>query len=81
MNNVIRFDRNEVFTEEMMDTLKELIIDVSIGDKWSFDFINALYGMYDGYLYPDILTMAMEYPSDVYERVLDLYREIRESVE
>jgi hypothetical protein len=77
MNNVIRFNRHEIFTVEMMRTLSGLINDVMDTEGLSnFNFINYLYGMYDGYLYTDILTMAMEYPADIYERVLDLYREI-----
>jgi hypothetical protein len=45
------------------------------------EFVNALYGIWDGYLYTNILTMAMEYPSHIYERVLDTYKLIDEWIE
>ena len=82
MNDVIQFNRHEIFTEEMMRTLSGVITDVMCTEGLSnFNFINRLYGMYDGYLYTDILLMAMEYSSDIYERVLDLYREIDNRIE
>lgn len=82
MNNVIQFNRHEIFTEEMMRTLSGIITDLMYtGGLSNFNLINYLYGMYDGYLYTNILLTAMEYPSDIYERVLDLYREIDNRIE
>jgi hypothetical protein len=46
-----------------------------------FDFTNSLYGIFDGYLYSDLLVSAMNYPSGIYERVLDTYRLIDEWIE
>jgi hypothetical protein len=84
--NYRKFDRHEVLnTMELMQAHSTLISDVTdyqmengISD---FDFINELYGIYDGYLYSSILMRAMEYPSDIYERVLDTYRLIDEFIE
>jgi len=83
--NYRTFNRYELFTPEMMKAQMNLISDVmdyqmenEISD---FDFINQLYGIYDGYLYSDILMRGMNYPSDIYERVLDTYRLIDEWIE
>ena len=84
--NYQKFDRYEVLnTVELMKAHSTLISDVmdyqmenEISD---FDFINELYGIYDGYLYTSILMRGMNYPSDIYERVLDTYRLINEFIE
>jgi hypothetical protein len=86
--NYKRFDRHQVFnTVELVRQHSELINDV---EAWNIEnetpaveneFVNALYGIWDGYLYTNILTMAMEYPSHIYERVLDTYKLIDEWIE
>ena len=52
----IRFDRHANMTSEtrgeIMDILKE--VDFNTG----FDLMNMLYGLYDGYLYDDLLEVA-----------------------
>jgi hypothetical protein len=80
MATYLRFDRHALFTTEMMTAHSSLINDVEeylinegIRDN---NFVNSLYGIWDGYLYTDLLLRAMEYPSDIYDRVLDVYREI-----
>jgi hypothetical protein len=84
--NYRKFDRHEVLnTIELLKAQSALISDVvdyqSENDIHDFDFINELYGIYDGYLYSSILMRAMGYPSDIYERVLDTYRLIDEFIE
>jgi len=52
----IRFNRHANMTSEtrgeIMDILKE--VDFNTG----FDLMNMLYGLYDGYLYDDLLEVA-----------------------
>ena len=52
----IKFDRHTNMTSEtrgeIMDILKE--VDFNTG----FDLMNMLYGLYDGYLYDDLLEVA-----------------------
>lgn len=52
----IRFDRHANMTSttrrEIMDILKE--VDFNTG----FDLMNMLYGLFDGYLYDDLLEVA-----------------------
>ena len=83
--NYRTFNRYELFTSEMMSNHMELIVDIQryqmemcISD---YQFINSLYGIWDGYLYSNLLTSAMEYPPFIYERVLDTYRLIDEWIE
>ena len=83
--NYRTFNRYELFTPEMMSAHMNLISDVMDyqmeNEVSDFDFINSLYGIYDGYLYSELLVSAMNYPSNIYERVLDTYRLIDEWIE
>jgi len=84
--NYRKFDRHEVLnTVELMKAHSTLIRDVETyqmeNEISDFDFINELFGIYDGYLYTSILMRGMNYPSDIYERVLDTYRLINEFIE
>ena len=47
---IIRFDRHEIYTDEMMNLNMELVRD---GDLT--EYTNILYGLFDGYLYPRLL--------------------------
>ena len=55
MSNSKRFDRHAIFTSEMMDTTMEII--KSTEDHY---LKNMTYGLYDGYLYEDLLPRAIE---------------------
>ena len=59
----IRFDRHQLFTEEMMSFHSQTIRLVE--DFWMendnlvySDLLNALMGIWDGYLYDDIIAIA-----------------------
>jgi hypothetical protein len=84
--NYQKFDRYEALnTIELLKAHLTLIRDVETyqmeNEISDFDFINELYGIYDGYLYTELLLTAMNYPSEIYERVLDTYRLIDEWIE
>jgi len=51
-----RFDRHECFTSEMMQMTREIIDEVMFEDM---GLTNMVYGLYDGYLYSDILEKAV----------------------
>ena len=51
-----RFDRHECFTPEMMQMTREIIDEVMFEDM---GLTNMVYGLYDGYLYSDILEKAV----------------------
>jgi hypothetical protein len=60
---IIRFDRHQLFTEEMMAFHSQTIRLVE--DFWMAndnlvysDLLNALMGIWDGYLYDDIIAIA-----------------------
>lgn len=48
--DLIRFDRHEVYTKEMLTQNMDLI---SPTCNWS-SINNSLYGLFDGYLYPEL---------------------------
>ena len=81
--NAYRFDRHELFDsqdiKEVMSIIDE-VVDVKIDNKGGdydideklFDLQNKLYGLFDGYLYDDILTTAVSIPQlslDVCNRI------------
>ena len=64
----IKFDRHANMTSEtrreIMDILKE--VDFNTG----FDLMNMLYGLFDGYLYDDLLPLVTKHPDQLlYNRV------------
>ena len=65
----IRFDRHTNMTSttrgEILDIIKE--VDFNTG----FDLMNMLYGLYDGYLYDDLLEVARGAKIDkaIYNRI------------
>ena len=62
-----RFDRHELFSANDVDELLNIICvvrDVALDyddDKFD-DLINKLYGLFDGYLYDDVLTTMASIP-------------------
>jgi hypothetical protein len=64
----IRFDRHTNMSsetrQEILDILKE--VDFNTG----FDLMNMLYGLFDGYLYDDLLPLVTKHPDQLlYNRV------------
>ena len=65
-----RFDRHELFNQKDVDTVSGIIqelmyisIEEDLGDDDKFnDLENKLYGLFDGYLYDDILSTAVSFP-------------------
>lgn len=61
--DVKTFNRHEIFTEEMMNTMTEILDEVQenarqrYGGFWTM-LSNQLNGLYDGYLYGNIFQLA-----------------------
>ena len=50
-NEVIRFDRHSNMDSKTRKAILDLIIDVQMEIKDSFELVNSLYGLFDGYNY------------------------------
>ena len=62
------FNRHTNMDKETLFEIGDIINDV----RWdcSFDLTNELFGLYDGYLYDDILTLAeKELETNLYNRI------------
>lgn len=74
--NTVRFNRHELFTEEMMEfhsqTLR-MIEDFHIenDESWFTPLYNMLCGVWDGYLYTEMLEMAKQIglPTHITQRI------------
>lgn len=63
-----KFNRHQNMDRETLFEIGDIINEV----RWdcSFDLSNELFGLYDGYLYDDILTLAeKELESNLYNRI------------
>jgi len=74
--NIVRFNRHELFTSEMMDyhtiTLR-MVEDFHLNkdESWYTSLYNSLCGVWDGYLYTDMLESAKQYglPTHIIQRI------------
>ncbi len=74
--NTLRFNRHELFTSEMMDyhsTTLRMIEDYHMNrnESWFTPLYNMLCGVWDGYLYTEMLEMAkqMGLPTHITNRI------------
>ena len=73
---IIRFNRHEIFSNEMMEyhsqTLR-LVEDFHMNqnESWFNDMYNMLCGIWDGYFYTEIIPMAKElgWPESIINRI------------
>jgi|TARA_B110000908_G_scaffold100184_1_gene118228 hypothetical protein len=70
------FDRHECFTSEMMTMTHNCIVKLKRNNR---SLENKLYGLYDGYLYNDLLPNAIELGVD--KKIEDDIRSLVEAVE
>ena len=64
----IRFDRHANMSVETLREIGNIINEVFV--DCTFDLTNMLYGLYDGFLYDDLLTEARkELDNSLYNRV------------
>jgi hypothetical protein len=74
--NIIRFDRHQLFNEDWMDyhsktlrAVEDFYLDKD--ESWYTPLYNQLCGIWDGYLYTELLEAAKEagLPADVIKRI------------
>ena len=62
------FNRHENMNSETLREIGDILMEV----RWDsgFDVINMLYGLYDGYLYEDLLPLSKkEFTSEIHSRI------------
>ena len=64
----IKFDRHANMSSETRREILDIIGEVDFNT--GFDLINMLYGLFDGYLYDDLLPVVTKHPDQIlYNRV------------
>ena len=58
MNGHLNFNRHKLFNVGDMLLVRQLIDKVGMNDNRDFFFQNKLYGLFDGYLYADLMQIA-----------------------
>ena len=84
--NYKRFNRHELFDTFLMkyhSTTIRLVEDylLETGQPLYNDLTNMLSGIWDGYLYDDLLIKALILPTEDYRRVEDMVNIINEHIE
>jgi hypothetical protein len=85
--NIVRFDRYELFTNDWMkyhsQTLRQVEdFYIDQDESWFTPLYNMLCGVWDGYLYTEMLEMAkeMELPTPILQRIANTIQFIGTSV-
>ena len=63
------FNRHENMNSETLREIGDILMSEA---RWegSFDVVNMIYGLYDGYLYEDLLPLSKkEFSSELYSRI------------
>lgn len=81
-----RFDRHELFDKFLMDYHSKTIklVDDYIWETMKeveHPLLNMLYGIWDGYLYDELLTKALILPQEDYRRIEDIVTLITEHID
>ena len=64
----IRFDRHSNMSSEIRKEILDIIGEVDYNT--GFDLMNMLYGLFDGYLYDELLPLVTKHPDQLlYNRV------------
>ncbi len=63
----IRFDRHTNMSSETRQEILDIIGEVDFNT--GFDLMNMLYGLFDGYLYDDLLFVTKNADNTLYNRV------------
>lgn len=72
----IKFDRHANMSVETLREIGDIINEVDWNT--SFDLMNMLYGLYDGYLYDDLLIEARKvFDNTIYNRVQNVVSVIK----
>ena len=70
-----RFNRHEHMSSETRREILDIIMDIGYGEG-TFNLTNSMYGLFDGYLYDELIQYADEVTmsKDLYRRILKVFR-------
>ena len=73
----VKFDRHAEMSSETRGLIMDLLSNVRFDG--GFDLTNMIYGLFDGYLYDEILIIGREQLHDVtYKQLLDIVSTVRQ---
>lgn len=74
MSSYSRFDRHEHMSCVTRSEIMDIIGEIGYGDN-TFHLTNSLYGLFDGYLYDELIQYADEVTMsrDLYRRILGVF--------
>ena len=74
MSGYTRFDRHANMSGDTLTEIGDILNEV----RWDGDFnlTNQLYGLYDGYLYDELLINAQDLPKPLYRRIIKVWVEV-----
>lgn len=72
-----RFDRHEHMSSETRREILDIITEIGYGEG-TFTLTNSMYGLYDGYLYDELIQYADEVTmsKDLYRRILRVFNTV-----
>ncbi len=78
MSGYTLFNRHTNMDRETLSEIGNLITEARFGDKGnngagSWELINQLFGLYDGYLYDELLVNAQDLPKPLFRRIIKVW--------
>lgn len=78
MSGYTLFNRHSNMDRETLSEIGNLITDVRFGPNGndgagSWELINQLFGLYDGYLYDELLVNAQDLPKPLFRRIIKVW--------
>ena len=72
-----RFDRHEHMSSETRREVLEIIMEIGYGEN-TFMLTNSMYGLFDGYLYDELIQYADEVTmsKELYRRILRVFNTV-----
>ena len=72
-----RFDRHEHMSSETRREVLDIIMEIGYGDN-TFMLTNCMYGLFDGYLYDELIQYADEVTmsKELYRRILKVFNTV-----
>jgi hypothetical protein len=70
MSSYSKFDRHECMGD---DTRREILSIIAESDFRNWNLTNQLYGLFDGYLYDELLINAEVLPKALYRRIIKVW--------
>lgn len=70
MSGYTRFDRHANMSDETLSEIGSIIREVNFKD---FELTNQLYGLYDGYLYDELLVNSQNLSKQLFRRIIKVW--------